>query len=129
MTNGLAGIFFVALYCFLRTRIPSYYTRGIKQSGFFSWLPKTIKLSDEAFVTAAGVDALVAIRLQIVGIKIFSTCTALSVLFLLPIYVTGENSQEGLNSLGLTNVESGSNRLWIAVITCYITSFVVLWIV
>ena len=36
LTNASAGIFFVLLFCHLRTRIPEYYSRGEVVTGFIS---------------------------------------------------------------------------------------------
>ena len=56
VTNSCAGVFFVLLFCYLRTRNPEYYSRGQKVTGFISQVQALTTLM-RGRVATASIDA------------------------------------------------------------------------
>lgn len=103
-----------------------------KKWSFLGWIRPVQTLSDDEIVEYCGLDILMFLRFQRVGIKV-ALVGVVSAIFLLPIYATGGNLQPGkrdeLEYLTMGNVPAGSPRLYASVVAAYWMTFTVLYFV
>lgn len=101
--------------------------------GLFGWIKPTTSLSDEEVIEYCGLDALMFLRFQRLCIKVALGAVALSIL-VLPVYATGSNPDikgeiDDLERFTMANVENGSARLWVSIISACAISFVTMYLV
>lgn len=89
--DAIAGLFCLAAFCFVRTRLPTVYApqtirEGESNSlpllphGSVAWLSSVWSMSDAAFYRTAGLDALMYIKFQEVRSYVcFHVCTCVCV--------------------------------------------------
>ncbi|WRX13113.1 CSC1/OSCA1-like [Theobroma cacao] len=93
----------------------------------FSWIPRAFRVTEDEILETSGLDALVVIRLFKFGINFFAVCSLIGLLILLPINYGGQNdpstSYHSMDSCSISNIERGSNMLWVHVICLWFISF------
>ncbi|KAK6233471.1 hypothetical protein QUC31_005877 [Theobroma cacao] len=93
----------------------------------FSWIPRAFRVTEDEILETSGLDALVVIRLFKFGINFFAVCSLIGLLILLPINYGGQNdpstSYHRMDSCSISNIETGSNMLWVHVICLWFISF------
>ncbi|KAK7394462.1 hypothetical protein VNO78_14990 [Psophocarpus tetragonolobus] len=147
---GLCFIFFTLYYILskLPGNIPVYAPRlvaeGKRQEGSqfnlesllptttASWVRKAWETSEEEFLSTAGLDAFVFMRIFVFSLKIFTFGGIVGLLILLPINYMGTQLRDdsdfqnkSLDSFSISNVNNGSNRLWIHFFAAYVFTGVV----
>ncbi|KAK9682220.1 hypothetical protein RND81_10G059000 [Saponaria officinalis] len=82
-----------------------------------SWIPQAFRVAETDILRHSGLDALIIIRLFKFGIKFFVVCSVIGLFILLPLnYFTPASESSSvhyMNSFTISNIEAGSNRLWI----------------
>nr|XP_004516572.1 CSC1-like protein At1g69450 [Cicer arietinum] len=95
------------------------------------WIAKAWSLSEEDLFSLSGLDALVFMRLITFSLKIFTFAGVIGIFVLLPVNCWGNHLEEvdivdfAANSLDvftISNVNSGSNWLWVHFIAVYFVS-------
>ncbi|CAI8595239.1 unnamed protein product [Vicia faba] len=145
---GLCFLFFT-LYSILRRQpgnitvyAPRLVAEGkVKEGGIFNlerllptagWVTKAWELSDEEFLLNSGLDAFVFMRMFVFSLKIFTFGGIIGMFVLLPINYIGSQlsddsdfQHKSLDSFSISNVNNGSNRLWIHFSAAYVFTGVV----
>ncbi|XP_019420245.1 PREDICTED: CSC1-like protein HYP1 isoform X2 [Lupinus angustifolius] len=145
---GLCFIFFT-LYSILRKQAgnisvyaPRLVVEGkLQDDGRFNldrllpyagWVRRAWEPSDDEFLSIAGLDAFVFMRIFVFSLKVFTFGGIVGILFLLPINYMGtqlrddsEFQKKSLDSFSISNVNNGSNRLWIHFCAAYVFTGVV----
>ncbi|KAG9443657.1 hypothetical protein H6P81_014997 [Aristolochia fimbriata] len=94
-----------------------------------SWIGRALLLSDDEILQACGLDALVVIRLFKFGINFFVPCSVVGLFILLPVNYTSRHgtsrskSSPSMDAFTISNVETGSDRLWVHFCCLYFTTF------
>ncbi|XP_068499135.1 CSC1-like protein At3g54510 isoform X4 [Phaseolus vulgaris] len=82
-----------------------------------AWVFRAFNVTEAEILDAHGLDALVIIRLFKFGIKLFTVCSLVGLVVLLPVNYGVQEVQNGssftMDSLTISNVKIGSNRLWV----------------
>ncbi|KAI4382963.1 hypothetical protein MLD38_008851 [Melastoma candidum] len=98
----------------------------------FSWIPGVLRVSEDDILLTSGLDALVVIRLFKFGIKFFSVCCFLGVFVLLPVNYIGQKdflqTHQNMDTFSISNVERGSDRLWVHFACLWFISFYALYL-
>ncbi|KAG2404056.1 CSC1-like protein [Vigna angularis] len=96
------------------------------------WVRNAWETSEEEFLSTAGLNAFVFMRIFVFSFKIFTFGGIVGLLILLPINCMGsqlrDNSDfqnKSLDSFSISNVNNGSNRLWIHFCAAYVFTGVV----
>ncbi|XP_057447655.1 CSC1-like protein HYP1 [Lotus japonicus] len=145
---GLCLLFFT-LYSILRKQpgnitvyVPRLVAEGkVKEGGQFNlerllptagWVRKAWEPSEEDFLSNSGLDAFVFMRIFIFSLKVFTFGGIIGMFVLLPINYMGsqlsddsEFQYKSLDSFSISNVNNGSNRLWIHFSAAYVFTGVV----
>lgn len=98
-----------------------------------SWVKKAWQPSEDELLSIVGFDAVVFMRILTFSLKVFSVAGVLGVFILLPINFVGTQLNEdssdlpnkSLDSFSISNVNDGSNRLWIHFCAAYVFTGVV----
>ncbi|KAK4604145.1 hypothetical protein RGQ29_012596 [Quercus rubra] len=98
-----------------------------------SWVKKAWQPSEDELLSIVGFDAVVFMRTLTFSLKVFSVAGVLGVFILLPINFVGTQLNEdssdlpnkSLDSFSISNVNDGSNRLWIHFCAAYVFTGVV----
>ncbi|KAK1383583.1 Calcium-dependent channel [Heracleum sosnowskyi] len=97
-----------------------------------SWVRKAWETSEEELLSISGLDAVIFMRIFVFSIKMFTFAMIIAII-LLPINYLGDQltladfdlPNKSLESFSISNVNDGSNRLWIHFSVVYIfTGFV-----
>ncbi|TXG56561.1 hypothetical protein EZV62_017874 [Acer yangbiense] len=150
INSGLCVLFFV-LYSILRKQpsnyevyIPRLLAEGSsKRRSRFNlerlipspgWVRRAWKLSEEDLLSSSGLDAVVYMRIITFCLKVFSLAGIIGIFIILPVNCSGtalqtidftDFSNNSLDVFSISNIESGSQRLWIHFCAVYIvTGFV-----
>ncbi|OMO93315.1 hypothetical protein CCACVL1_06538 [Corchorus capsularis] len=153
INSGLCVLFFT-LFSILRKQ-PSYYelyiprmlAEGIskRRSRFnlerlipsTSWLKRAWQMSEEDLLSISGLDAVVFMRIITFSLKVFLFAGVIGIFVLLPVNCTGDQlkdidfedlSNNSLDVFTISNLKSGSLRLWahfsavylVTVFVCYL---------
>ncbi|XP_062161993.1 CSC1-like protein At1g69450 isoform X3 [Alnus glutinosa] len=144
---GLCVLFFT-LYSILRKQpsnydvyIPRLLVEGTstRRSGFNlerlipspGWVRRAWKLSEDELLSSSGLDAVVFMRIITFCLKIFLVAGIIGVFILLPVNCTGDQlegvdfvdfSNNSLDVFTISNVDSGSKRLWIHFSAVYVVT-------
>ncbi|RHN44308.1 putative calcium-dependent channel, 7TM region phosphate [Medicago truncatula] len=96
------------------------------------WVRRAWEPSDDEFISTAGLDAFVFIRIFVFSLKVFAFAGIVGTIFLLPVNYMGtqicddsESQKTSLDSFSISNVNNGSHRLWIHFSAVYIFTGVV----
>ncbi|PON96344.1 Calcium-dependent channel [Trema orientale] len=146
---GLCFLFFT-LYSVLRKQpwnVPVYAPRLLaqgqsQQEGEFNlerllptagWVRRAWQPSDEQLISTLGLDAVVFTRIFVFSLKVFAFAGVVGVFILLPVNFLGNQldydfsdlSNKSLDSFSISNVNDGSNWLWVHFCAAYIFTGVV----
>ncbi|XP_056165319.1 CSC1-like protein At1g69450 isoform X3 [Syzygium oleosum] len=150
INTGLCFLFFI-LYSVLRKQpsnyevyIPRLVAEGkSKRRSHFNlerllpspgWVKKAWKLSEEELLSRSGLDAVVFMRIIIFSLRVFAFAGVIGVFILLPINCTGDQledidfvnfSNNSLDVFTISNVNNGSNRLWVHFCAVYVVTIFV----
>ncbi|XP_009789223.1 hyperosmolality-gated Ca2+ permeable channel 2.3 [Nicotiana tabacum] len=97
------------------------------------WVTRAWKLSEAELLSASGLDGVVFMRIFIFSARVFAFAVVVGVFILLPINYMGKQlsldifdlPNKSLESFTISNVDDGSNRLWIHFSAVYIFTAVV----
>ncbi|AES74766.2 putative calcium-dependent channel, 7TM region phosphate [Medicago truncatula] len=144
---GLCLLFFT-LYSILRKQpgninvyVPRFVAEGkVKEGGQFNlerllptagWVRKAWEPTEDEFLSTSGLDAFVFMRMFVFSLKVF-TFGAIIGIVLIPINYMGSQltddsdfQHKSLDSFSISNVNNGSNRLWIHFSAAYVFTGVV----
>ncbi|KAK1425321.1 hypothetical protein QVD17_20672 [Tagetes erecta] len=91
------------------------------------WIRDAASVSEDEFISTCGLDALVLMRFFKLGIKFFVVCSGVGLMILLPLNCSvshGPSSvSRSMDSLTISNIPKGSNRLWIHFVSLCFISF------
>ncbi|KAL0343855.1 UNVERIFIED_CONTAM: CSC1-like protein HYP1 [Sesamum angustifolium] len=146
---ALCLLFFI-LYSVLRNRpsyadfyIPRLVAEGkfqeddefsvVKLLSSFKWVKRACQPSEEELLANSGLDAVVFMRIFTFGLKVFRFAGIVGICILLPFNYMGNQlnidftdlPNKSLESFSISNVDDGSNRLWIHFAAVYIFTAVV----
>ncbi|ESW23255.1 hypothetical protein PHAVU_004G031700 [Phaseolus vulgaris] len=145
---GLCLLFFT-LYSILRKQpgnitvyAPRLVAEGkVKEGGHFNlerllptagWVKQAWEPSEEEFLSSSGLDAFVFMRIFIFSLKVFAVGGSIGMFVLLPINYAGSQltddsdfQHKSLDSFSISNVNNGSNRLWVHFSAAYIFTGIV----
>jgi len=120
------------LFCCLRPTYPEVYEpRTLKvqkleqvsqrlPQGFLSWLVPLLQLPLSQLAGTCGMDVIGYVAFQLTLLRILGLLTVLCLAVLFPVYATAEKGLAvGAGLMSLSNVSSGSLRLWASSIMCW----------
>lgn len=138
------GLFMLSLFSILKKQpayAPIYYPRRLSLNHQISfgpafsgrrlipsveWLRRAIQVTEDEILDQCGLDVLVFIRLFKFGIKFFLFSSVVGLVILLPVNYGGEEGPTtqyySMDSLTISNVTGGSNRLWVHLCCLYFVS-------
>ncbi|XP_015956899.1 CSC1-like protein At1g69450 isoform X1 [Arachis duranensis] len=152
INTGLCVVFF-ACYSILRKQPSNYavYIPRLLAEGtskriprfnleriipFSNWVARAWKLSEDELLSLSGLDAVVFMRMITFSLKIFTFAGIIGIFVLLPVNCWGNQLQDfdvvdfannSLDVFTISNVNSGSNWLWVHFFAVYIlTGFICL---
>lgn len=95
------------------------------------WVKRAWQLSEDELLSISGLDGVVFMRIFVFSLKVFAFAVVIGVFILVPVNYSGnqlsfsELSNTTLDSFSISNVDNGSNRLWIHFCAIYVfTAFV-----
>ncbi|KOM56547.1 hypothetical protein LR48_Vigan10g243900 [Vigna angularis] len=145
---GLCFLFFT-LYSVLRRQpgnitvyAPRLVAEGkVKEGGHFNlerllptagWVKQAWEPSEDDFLSSSGLDAFVFMRIFIFSLKVFAVGGVIGMFVLLPINYAGSQlsddsdfQHKSLDSFSISNVNNGSNRLWVHFSAAYVFTGIV----
>ncbi|KAI4389043.1 hypothetical protein MLD38_001307 [Melastoma candidum] len=96
------------------------------------WVKRAWDPTEEDLLTLLGLDAVVFMRIFIFSLKVFAVATVMGIIILLPINFLGTQLTDdsdlvnkSLDSFSISNVNDGSNWLWVHFCAVYIFTGVV----
>ncbi|KAF5735560.1 hypothetical protein HS088_TW15G01068 [Tripterygium wilfordii] len=97
------------------------------------WVRQAWDVSEEELLSNLGLDAVVFMRIFIFSLKAFAFAGVVGMFILLPVNYVGSQLEidfadlpnKSLDSFGISNVNNGSNRLWIHFCAVYVFTGVV----
>ncbi|KAK6155062.1 hypothetical protein DH2020_009310 [Rehmannia glutinosa] len=97
------------------------------------WVKRAWQPSEDELLLKSGLDAVVFMRIFIFGLKVFRFAVIIGILILLPFNYMGNQlnidftdlPNKSLETFSISNVDDGSNRLWIHFSAVYIFTAVV----
>nr|GMD65355.1 CSC1-like protein At3g54510 isoform X1 [Ipomoea batatas] len=143
---GLA-IFILSLFSILKNQpfyASVYYARRLhlRQNPFASptpsalhrllpsvdWIRRAVRVSEDEILETHGLDVLVFIRFFKFGINFFVVCSLIGMVVLLPLNYTGSSvrpkSYHSMDAFAISNISSGSNRLWVHFsVLCFVSCY------
>ncbi|KAJ1649339.1 phosphate metabolism protein 7 [Dispira simplex] len=122
--NVVLGLFIFFLFCVLRplnhkTYAPRTYRTAEErrppplEKGLFSWILPTLRTPDSVIIERTSLDSYMFLYFMRSTLKLFAVFTILGVGVLVPVNIHGGGTQQGLLTLAIGNVKSGSDLLWI----------------
>ncbi|KAL9996012.1 putative 10TM putative phosphate transporter, cytosolic domain-containing protein [Helianthus debilis subsp. tardiflorus] len=110
---------------------PIYFDRSFTLHRFLpsvDWIRDAVRVSEDEILCTCGLDALVVMRFFKLGIKFFVVCSAVGLMILLPLNCSNSygssSTSRSMDSLTISNIPEGSNKLWIHFATlCFISFF------
>lgn len=146
---GLCFLFFT-LYSILskqpsnaRVYAPRLLSEGKSQQGEFfnlerllpsaGWARRAWQLSEDEMLSTSGLDAVVFMRIFILSLKVFSVAAIIGIFILLPFNYMGNQlsldftdfQNKSLETFAISNVDDGSNWLWIHFCAVYVFTGIV----
>ncbi|EGC33330.1 hypothetical protein DICPUDRAFT_98592 [Dictyostelium purpureum] len=137
------------LFCFLRSRFPLFFNyryekhqkgvTNISDSGWFGWIFETLNYDNKKIIDTSGLDGYMYLKNVKSNLYILSTLLVLSSVVLYSTNSKGQyNSHRqpdengklpdkviGLTIISMSNIERGSNLLWVHVMFTFIVTLVV----
>ncbi|KAM3754618.1 hypothetical protein ACB098_03G179600 [Castanea mollissima] len=95
------------------------------------WVRKAWKLSEEELLSLSGLDAVVYMRIITFSLKVFLVAGIIGIFVILPVNCTGDQledidfadfSNNSLDVFTISNVSSGSKRLWVHFSAVYVVT-------
>ncbi|XP_051118756.1 CSC1-like protein HYP1 isoform X2 [Andrographis paniculata] len=148
--NVALCLFFFILYSILRNKpnhaylyVPRLVAEGELEGGdetsrrgclsSFKWVKRAWKPSEDELLANSGLDAVVFMRIITFGLKVFRFGGIVGIFILLPFNYMGNQlnidvtdlPNKSLETFSISNVDDGSNRLWIHFSAIYIFTAVV----
>lgn len=145
--NTALCVLFFTLYSILRKQpsnykvyIPRLLAEGISRKKPFKlkqlipspdWVAKAWNLSEDELFSSSGLDALVFMHLITFSLKIFAFAGVIGIFVLLPVNLWGNQLEDvdiydfagnSLDVFTISNVNSGSNWLWVHFLAVYMVS-------
>ncbi|KAM7476806.1 hypothetical protein LguiB_024049 [Lonicera macranthoides] len=81
------------------------------------WIRRSFRITDAELLENCGLDALILIRLFKFGVRYFVVCSLVGLLVLLPVNYTSYDgpywSTYSMDALTISNINKGSDRLWV----------------
>ncbi|KAL8137682.1 hypothetical protein V2J09_003683 [Rumex salicifolius] len=147
INSGLCILFFT-LYSILRKQPANYEVyqprilaeKGVQRSSNFhiesllpspGWVRKAWKLTEDELLSMSGLDAVVYMRLIIFSLRVFSFAGIIGVFVILPVNCSGSQlaefnianiSSDSLDIFTISNLYSGSKRLWVHFVAIYLVT-------
>ncbi|KAL2505014.1 CSC1-like protein HYP1 [Abeliophyllum distichum] len=98
-----------------------------------NWVKRAWQPSEEELLANSGLDAVVFMRIITFGLRVFRFATIIGICILLPFNYMGNQlnidftdlPNKSLESFSISNVDDGSNRLWIHFCAVYVFTAVV----
>uniref|UniRef100_A0A8R7Q936 CSC1/OSCA1-like N-terminal transmembrane domain-containing protein n=1 Tax=Triticum urartu TaxID=4572 RepID=A0A8R7Q936_TRIUA len=124
-------VLLVSAYSLLRRRPPfvSVYAPRRPYAPLESWLAAAWRRSEDDIHAAAGLDGVVFVRIFVFSIRLFAVVAVVGVGVLMPINFMGDQLQlidftdlpsKSVDVLSISNVQDGSNKLWLHFSAVYI---------
>ncbi|KAL8161496.1 hypothetical protein V2J09_012985 [Rumex salicifolius] len=101
------------------------------------WVKRAWQLTEDELLSLSGLDAVVFMRIIIFSLKVFSFAGMIGVFVLLPVNCSGNQlaefnianvSSDSLDIFTISNVNSGSGRLWVHFCAVYMVTVFVCWL-
>ncbi|KAM7268622.1 hypothetical protein ACFE04_010788 [Oxalis oulophora] len=97
------------------------------------WVKRALQVTDDQLLAISGLDALVFMRIFVFSLRVFTFGVIVGIFILLPVNYLGNQldddfsdlPKKSLDSFSISNVNNGSNRLWIHFCAAYIFTAVV----
>lgn len=97
------------------------------------WVRRAWQPSDDELLSILGLDAMVFMRIFVFSLRVFTIAGIIGIFFLLPVNYLGNQldvdfsnlPKKSLDSFSISNVDDGSNRLWIHFCAGYVLTGVV----
>ncbi|KAG2714231.1 hypothetical protein I3843_03G020000 [Carya illinoinensis] len=97
------------------------------------WVRKAWQLSEDEILSVLGLDAVVFMRIFIFSLRVFTFAGVVGIFILLPVNYLGNQlnvdfshfSNKSLDSFSISNVNNGSNWLWVHFCAAYVFTGVV----
>ncbi|KAG6396079.1 hypothetical protein SASPL_142218 [Salvia splendens] len=149
INTALCFLFFI-LYTILRNRpsnaalyLPRLVAEGNLREGnvfglrkclsSFSWVKRAWEATEAELLENSGLDAVVFMRIFVFELRVFQIATIIGIFILLPFNYMGNQldidftdlANKSLETFSISNVDDGSNRLWIHFTAVYIFTAVV----
>ncbi|XP_030491589.2 calcium permeable stress-gated cation channel 1 [Cannabis sativa] len=136
-----------------RVYFPKWYLKGLRSSPsrsgtlvgrvvnldfrsylrFLNWMPDALKMPEPELIDHAGLDSAVYLRIYLIGLKIFVPIAFLAWTILVPVNWTNDALQildltknatsSDIDKLSISNIETGSKRLWTHIVMAYVFTF------
>ncbi|XP_019185658.1 PREDICTED: CSC1-like protein At3g54510 isoform X4 [Ipomoea nil] len=92
------------------------------------WIRRAVRVSEDEIFETHGLDVLVFIRFFKFGINFFVVCSLIGMVVLLPLNYTGSSvkpkSYHSMDAFAISNISSGSNRLWVHFsVLCFVSCY------
>eukprot|EP00048_Salpingoeca_helianthica_P006629 m.100846 g.100846 ORF g.100846 m.100846 type:complete len:737 (+) comp14077_c1_seq2:85-2295(+) len=134
LVDGGLAILFIAVFCFLRTRLPFLFlVRPMRTSTTPTWMPKALSwisevhaYTDEEIFQMCGLDALAQILFFRFGVRAFSMCALLAVSVLIPVNWFASTNFNNLERTTMANIPEQSHSLLAHVFCAYLFTFFIL---
>ncbi|XAR51708.1 hypothetical protein NMG60_11006421 [Bertholletia excelsa] len=92
------------------------------------WVRRAWQLSEEELLSISGLDGVVFMRIFIFSLRVFMTAAIIGIFVLLPVNFLGNQlsldfsdlPNKSLDVFSISNVNNGSNRLWIHLCAVYV---------
>ncbi|XP_042021343.1 CSC1-like protein HYP1 isoform X1 [Salvia splendens] len=148
--NTALCFIFLILYTILRNRpsnaalyLPRLVAEGNLREGnvlglrkclsSFSWVKRAWEATEAELLENSGLDAVVFMRIFVFELRVFQFATIIGIFILLPFNYMGNQldidftdlANKSLETFSISNVDDGSNRLWIHFTAVYIFTAVV----
>uniref|UniRef100_A0A803NZI4 Calcium permeable stress-gated cation channel 1 n=1 Tax=Cannabis sativa TaxID=3483 RepID=A0A803NZI4_CANSA len=136
-----------------RVYFPKWYLKGLRSSPsrsgtlvgrvvnldfrsylrFLNWMPDALRMPEPELIDHAGLDSAVYLRIYLIGLKIFVPIAFLAWTILVPVNWTNDALQildltknatsSDIDKLSISNIETGSKRLWTHIVMAYVFTF------
>ncbi|XP_065029822.1 CSC1-like protein At3g54510 isoform X2 [Musa acuminata AAA Group] len=99
-----------------------------------SWISRAFRVTEDEVLRIQGLDALVVLRFFKFGTKLFTVCSIIGLLILVPVNFTcqdGHSRSEfsySMDAFTISNIGKGCNRLWIHFACLCFISFYILYL-
>ncbi|OMJ09006.1 putative membrane protein, partial [Smittium culicis] len=132
--NLVINAIFILIFCYLRVRNKYFYSpRSFSKNkdsrpnplprSFFGWFKPLFKFSKNDFIKYCGTDGYMILYIIKQNLILFCIFSFFAIVILIPINVTSNGNQPGLDSLTISNTINDPNRLWAHLFCTILFSF------